>query len=89
MRHKKLYVATRRGQVKENYKEVRLEIYASKFMVWQAICSCGEKTEPSVTQGTINSEIYIKERMEKRVLSFVRKHWFGAALARFGNIILC
>ena len=48
--------------------------FAKKFLVWQAICSCGDRSSNFVTSGTINSEIYVKECLQKRLLPFISKH---------------
>ena len=43
-------------------------------MVRQAICSCSFKTQPFFTNGNINSEVYVKECLKKRLVSMIRKH---------------
>lgn len=42
--------------------------------MWQAICSCGQRSASFVTSGTINSDIYVKECLQKRLLPFIAKH---------------
>ena len=51
-----------------------MQKFAKKFIVWQAICECGERSSCFVTTGTINIEIYIKECLKKRLLPFIRSH---------------
>lgn len=43
-------------------------------MVWQAICTCGLKTDIFVTKGTMTADVYLKECLKKRDLPFIRKH---------------
>lgn len=43
-------------------------------MVWQAICTCGERSQSFITSGTINSQIYIEECLKKRLLPFINSH---------------
>lgn len=71
---KKFYTATKKGNVKEKFKEVKSEKFAAKYMVWQAICSCGLKTDTFVTNGSINATVYIKECLQKRILPFIGRH---------------
>ena len=70
----KFYVSTIRGNVPNKYKHILVDKYAKKFMVWQAICSCGLKTKVFLTSFTMTSDLYMKECLEKRVLPFIRQH---------------
>lgn len=53
---------------------IGMEKFGSKYLVWQAICQCGDRSRAFVTTGTVNKEIYINECLKKRLLPFVRKH---------------
>lgn len=53
---------------------IATEKFGEKILVWQAICQCGLKSTPFFTKGTINTEIYIKECLKKRLLPFKTKH---------------
>lgn len=68
------YTADSRGNVAEKFKAKKITKFPKKFLVWQAICSCGKKSSSFVTSGTVNSEIYVKECLQKRLLPFLRKH---------------
>lgn len=68
------YCATERGKVAEQFKTRKVTKYPKKFLVWQAICTCGKRSKAFITTGTINSEIYIKECLQKRLLPFLRSH---------------
>lgn len=68
------YVADARGNVEDKYKTKKLTKFPKKFLVWQAICSCGKRSQSFVTSGSINSEIYIKECLQKRLLPFLKQH---------------
>lgn len=48
--------------------------FDEKYLLWQAICECGDKSSVFVTKGTIRQEIYIKDCLKKRLLPFIRKH---------------
>lgn len=50
------------------------EKYGSKFMIWQAICECGMRSQAYVVTGTLDHKLYIKECLKKRLLPFIRKH---------------
>lgn len=68
------YTARSRGGVKNKFRTKQKSKFPKKFLVWQAICSCGKRSQSFVTSGTINSEIYIKECLQKRLLPFLRSH---------------
>jgi transposase len=70
----KFYVSTHRGYVADKYKHILVDKFAKKFMVWQAICSCGLKTDVFITSSYMTSDLYMKECLEKRILKFVRQH---------------
>lgn len=44
----------------DKFKFVKREKYCKKFMIWQAICSCGLKSEPLATSKTFDSKFYIE-----------------------------
>lgn len=60
--------------VPEEESHVHFEKFGPKALVWQAICECGMKSTPFFTTGTIDSETYMKECLQKRLLPFLRKH---------------
>lgn len=70
----KFYISKIRGNVPKKYKYVLQDKFAKKFMIWQAICSCGKKSRAFVTSSTMNSELYMKECLQKRLLPFIRSH---------------
>lgn len=72
------YVADSRGNVDEKFRTKKQTKFPAKFLVWQAICSCGHRSAVFVCKGSINSEIYIKECLQKRLLPFLRKHSVSA-----------
>lgn len=72
------YTADHRGNVDEQYRVKKQTKFPKKFLVWQAICSCGKRSEIFISQGSINSKIYIEECLEKRLLPFLRKHSVSA-----------
>lgn len=70
----KFYKAPARGKVPGKYKFIFADKFAKKFMIWQGICSCGKKTSVFVTNKTMNSEVYTRECLKKRVLPFIKSH---------------
>lgn len=68
------YVADGRGNVDDQFKFQKKTKFPKKYLVWQAICTCGERSSKFITTGTINTDIYIKECLQKRLLPFIRKH---------------
>ena len=68
------YAATKRFAVDRKYRSKFLWKFLKKFLVWQAICSCGERSDSFVTTQSLISEIYIKECLTKRLMPLLTKH---------------
>lgn len=68
------YVADSRGNCEEQYRTQKKSKFPRKFLVWQAICTCGKRSKSFVTSGTINTDVYIKECLQKRLLPFYNSH---------------
>lgn len=85
------YTADSRGNVEEQFRVKKQSKYPKKFLVWQAICTCGKRSSIFIAQGSINSEIYIEECLEKRLLPFLRQHhvstifWPDLASCHYSN----
>lgn len=70
----KFYKATGRGDVPSKFKFVFADKFARKLMIWQGICSCGQKTQVFVTNKTMNSQLYKQECLKKRILPYIKAH---------------
>lgn len=76
-------------------KTIQTGKFEGKFMVWQAIAEDGDVSEPFVTDCTVNSQIYLKECIEKRLLPFLKKKkgqrpilfWPDLATAHYARIV--
>lgn len=69
------YYLKRVGKFVDNkLKSKYVEKIAKRFMIWQAICSCGRRTLPYVIAGSLKSSEYIKECLDKRLLPRYRQH---------------
>ena len=51
-----------------------MDKFPKKFMVWQAICSCGKRSTPFVNSKTMNQDVYIKECLQKRIIPLINQH---------------
>lgn len=71
---KTYYVAQAKNAIEKKYRQIAMKKFAKKYLVWQAICSCGKKSKSFITVGTINKDIYIKECLQKRLLPFIKEH---------------
>jgi len=60
--------------VADEDKAIFVEKFGKKAMVWQAICECGKLSKPFVTTVTMNTDVYIKECLEKRLLPMINEH---------------
>lgn len=68
------YVSRGRGNVPEEFRTRKKSKFPKKYLVWQAICSCGERSQSFITNGSINSDIYTKECLQKRLRPLLSKH---------------
>lgn len=68
------YRAKHRFGVERQYKYKSLSKFPAKYLVWQAICSCGRRSKSYIAKGSMKSENYIKECLQKRLLPFIRSH---------------
>lgn len=68
------YVAESKGQVAKRFREQNQSKFPKKFLIWQAICTCGKRSQTFVTTGSVNQDVYIRECLQKRLLPFLRQH---------------
>lgn len=68
------YIKKKDEILPEKETHIGLEKFGEKLLVWQAICSCGDRSRIFVTKATVNKEIYINECLKKRLLPFIRSH---------------
>lgn len=61
-------------EVPDDKRSIKMDKFGKKVLVWQAICSCGKKSLPYFTTGTINAENYRKECIQKRLVVVYRQH---------------
>ena len=66
------YYENKDKPVDDQFKYIRREKFASKFLVWQAICSCGMQSSCFVTKKTLTANLYIKEYLQK-TFAFYKK----------------
>ncbi|XP_039967471.1 uncharacterized protein LOC120779338 [Bactrocera tryoni] len=68
------YTKQKDGTVDQSLSTIEIEKFGEKILIWQAICSCGLKTTPFFTKGTISADIYKKECLNRRLIPFYKKH---------------
>lgn len=68
------YTKEKGSTVDQSVSTVEIEKFGEKVLIWQAICSCGLKTTPFFTKGTINADIYQNECLKRRLIPFYKKH---------------
>lgn len=68
------YKALHRFGVSRAFKYQGFTKFPKKYMVWQAICSCGGRSKCYIAKGTMKSPNYIKECLGKRLLPFLKSH---------------
>ena len=55
-------------------KYIQTEKFAPKFLVWQAIGSCGLKSTLYITRKTLILDLFMEECSRKLLLAFIKKH---------------
>ena len=68
------YIAKYRGKADKKFKYTKHDKFAKKALIWQAICSCGKKSAPYISQSTLYGQIYVKECLQKRLLPLIKSH---------------
>ena len=53
------YTAIQRNGVEEHFRTKKKAKFPKKYLVWQAICSCGRASQSLITTGTVNKEIFV------------------------------
>lgn len=70
-----LYVTAKdKCDVPENLRTQKMSKFAKKFLIWQAICTCGKRSTPFVTTSTMNGQVYLEECLQKRLLPLLKAH---------------
>ena len=88
------YSANNRKKLNSKYKCIRMKKFAKKFLVWQAICECVERSSYFVIKGTISTKIYIRECLKKHLLPILRSYtdnplfWPNLALCHYNETTL-
>ena len=68
------YIAKERRGAPVKFMTRSARKYPTKFLVWQAICTCGKKSEAFITSGTLNTDLYVEKCLNKRILPFIQSH---------------
>ena len=78
-------------KVADIFKHIKLSKFAKKYLVWQAICTCGLKSNIYIATAAVNQEIYVSDRLQKRLLPFLKRHncsvlfWPDLASCHYGK----
>lgn len=68
------YYTRRVGRTVNNkYRHKFVDKFAKKYLIWQAICSCGLSPPFCVCMGTLKTEEYIKKCLKRRRLPVYRQ----------------
>lgn len=79
----KFYYSEGRGKAPEKFKYKKIDKFGKKFMIWQALCSCGRKSEALVTSGNMTADTYIELCLKQRILPLMRAHGSSASFPLF------
>ena len=82
------YHSMNRFSVKKKFSYKKMKKFPKKFLVWQALCTCGKESQSFITRGTMDTEIYLK-CLEKHLLPFLKDHealfWPDLASFHYSN----
>jgi hypothetical protein len=92
----KHYYAKTKGGVADEFRFKGKQKFPTKYLVWQAIDSNGNTSDSFISEGTMNSEIYLNECLKKRLLPFIKKYhsngkilfWSDLSTSHYANIVL-
>ena len=92
----KYYYAKTKGDVSHELRFKGKQKCPTKYLVWQAIDSNGNTSDPFISEGTMNSEIYLNECLKKKLLPFIKKYhanrkilfWSDLSTSHYANIVL-
>ena len=80
------HTATGRTKVADIFKHIKLSKFAKKYLVWQANCSCGVKS--NMTTAAVNQEIYVRVPTTTSTAFPEATQLFRSVLAEFGILPL-
>lgn len=63
-----------RCNVNDKFKYKKISKFGKKFMVWQAICTCGMTARAVVVKRTMDNEFYNKQCLQKSILPLYKRH---------------
>ena len=65
--------------VREEFKIIKLDKIPAKYLVWQAICSCGQWSAIFIATGTVNADICIEDTIN---LYYFGQIWLHATIQK-------
>lgn len=71
---KQYFHSTTRDAVDYKQRVLPKAKFFNKYLVWQAIDQNGNISEPYICTGSMNSKVYLKECIIKRLIPFINKH---------------
>ena len=83
------------SQLEFSQKFKQIAKFPKKFLAWQAIDEIGNTSEPFISEGTMNSQVYLEECLKKRLLPFITQHhekedilfWPDLATCHYANVV--
>lgn len=60
--------------VSDDVRLKKVDKFAKKYMIWQALCTCGKSSSIYVCEGSMKAEEYLKECLQKRLLKLYQDH---------------
>lgn len=82
-------------EIDNEFKTKRKSKFYPKYLVWQAIAQDGQVSEPYITSGTINKQVYLEECVKKHLVPFINKlkqdhdviFWPDMATSHYATIV--
>lgn len=68
------YHCTTKSTVSDQYRFKGKTKFPKRYLVWRAIDEHGNVSDPFISQGSMNGDLYLKECLQKRLSPFIKNH---------------
>lgn len=87
----KYYSCANKKNVQAKYKFKSKEKFPQKYLIWLALDETGKVSKPFITTKTLNSKLYLKECIMKRLIPFIENKdvlfWPDMATSHYAKIV--
>lgn len=85
----KYYHCTNKNLVPDENRFKAKSKFPKKYLIWQVIDELGNVSVPFISQGTMNSEVYLNECLKKILLPFINKNYNRSEIVYWMDMATC